>query len=694
MSSARERQLVLAVAGVGTAAALAYLLLRDRRAPRLSRALSWTWPSSSNKYLVEDERGDEQEEQHEPRAARKARTSHETFTGAAKCFATSGYNVQLVAERKATYEQIRKMPRIPELDYKPSARYVEASIEEVLHPLIDDAGVILVPGAYFGDEGKGKTVDAIARHRGVTVVARVNSGENAGHTVVSEAGHKYDFHLCPSGLLTPGKVNVIGPECVMDPVSFMEREISQLHATNVTYKDRLFVGNVHLVCPHHKLLDLIGSWHAPNLSTLMGMGPVHASKASRRGLRLDHLFNGRDGSGGARERLERDLAEYWGALKAKGVTEKELKAKAMANSKVQAHVLAFIDAADKAQYVLDLYDKYVVHNPDFPPRADVSFLLRQTIASGGKVLLEGPQSYFLSNAAEKFWDSGTSANTDVAGLLCAARLNLQAGGPQGGVVKPLAINIHKTPGSSRVGSGANPCSFVPQHYFSSTNAQKDDFEAMRLDWRQVSKEYFGAVQSNGLIRPALHTNASGTYDLGVAMAAATCIHPSHREFGVTSGRPRVVGFFDCVAQAEVMQVQGPYTSISAFDRGDDYDEYGVCVAYVYVHPEGKSLTSNGRVFESGTVIKAGEQLPTQQILAHCQPIVKVVRGWRGTPIFARSDWWKQQKHPATLPEPVCELIDIIEHFTGTTVISIGNGPRADEIIYIKKVGAGGKARQR
>ena len=74
-----------------------------------------------------------------------------------------------------------------------------------------------------------------------------------------------------------------------------------------------------------------------------------------------------------------------------------------------------------------------------------------------------------------------------------------------------------------------------------------------------------------------------------------------------------------------MQVQGPYTSISAFDRGDDYDEYGVCIAYVFVHPEGKSLTSNGRVFESGTVIKAGEQLPTQQILAHCQPIVKTVR---------------------------------------------------------------------
>ena len=70
----------------------------------------------------------------------------------------------------------------------------------------------------------------------------------------------------------------------------------------------------------------------------MGMGPVHASKASRRGLRLDHLYNEREGPGGARERLELDMKEYWGALKVRGVTEKELKGKAIANSKVQPHV--------------------------------------------------------------------------------------------------------------------------------------------------------------------------------------------------------------------------------------------------------------------------------------------------------------------------------------------------------------------
>lgn len=608
-----------------------------------------------------------------------ASPSEDKPSGVKKLRVDAGYNVELVMERRAAFELIKDLPRLPELDYVPTRKYVEASMAEVLHPLIERSSCILVPGAYFGDEGKGKTVDAIARHPSVKVVARVNSGENAGHTVIGPTGVKYDFHLCPSGLLTPGKVNVVGPECVMDPVSFMDREISQLVKTDVSYKDRLFIGNVHLVCPHHKLLDLMGSWEAPNKSTIQGMAPVHASKASRRGLRLDHLFNEREGSQGARTRLERDIGTYWGTLKALGISEAELLAQARANAKIQDHVLGFITAPDKADYVFELFDRYVVNSTEFPPRADVSHLLRQTVARGDKVLLEGPQSYFLSNAAEKFWDSGTSANTDASGMLCAARLNLCTE-----TLRPLIINIHKSPGSSRVGGGANPCAFVPQNYFASTDSKKEDFEEMALDWRTVSQKFFASVTPNGLLEPGTFETSAGTFDLGVAMACASCIHPSHREFGVTSGRPRVVGFFDCVAQAEVMQVQGPYCSISAFDRGDDYDEYGVCIAYVFAHPERKALWSNGRKFESGTVIKAGEQLPTQQILQYCQPVIKKVRGWRETPIFARSEWWKAQKHPVALPAPVCELLDIIEHFTATQVISIGNGPRGDEIIYIKR----------
>jgi hypothetical protein len=66
----------------------------------------------------------------------------------------NGYNAKLIEERKKVYEAIKDLPRLPELDYVPTAKYVEMSKEDVLHPLIETASVILVPGAYFGDEGK------------------------------------------------------------------------------------------------------------------------------------------------------------------------------------------------------------------------------------------------------------------------------------------------------------------------------------------------------------------------------------------------------------------------------------------------------------------------------------------------------------------------------------------------------------
>ncbi len=278
------------------------------------------------------------------------------FVGASKLNLEQKYNQELYQRRLDAFEALKNIDTIPELSYNPTRKYYESTKASVLDPLINDANCVLVPGAYFGDEGKGKTVDAVAQHQGVSVVARVNSGENAGHTVIGPAPacHEYHFHLCPSGLLTPGKVNMIGPECVMDPVSFMQREITQLAETGVEYKDRLFIGNVHLVCPHHKLLDLMGSWKAPNKSTLQGMGPVHASKSRRRGLRLDHLFNSR---ASAKAQLQSDLAEYYGMMKVLNISEEELLNKAQANKRMQKHVLDFVCAQDKADYVLDLFDK-------------------------------------------------------------------------------------------------------------------------------------------------------------------------------------------------------------------------------------------------------------------------------------------------------------------------------------------------
>merc|ERR1719276_427386 len=74
------------------------------------------------------------------------------------------------------------------------------------------------------------------------------------------------------------------------------------------------------------------------------------------------------------------------------------------------------------------------------------------------------------------------------------------------------INVHKTPGSSRVGAGACPSGFVPQNHFADLGATAEDFKAMQIDWRDVSSRYFKSVQPNGLIKPDLYVAKTGTYD--------------------------------------------------------------------------------------------------------------------------------------------------------------------------------------
>lgn len=576
-------------------------------------------------------------------------------------------------KQRAMFAELSKIARIAELS-QPTAipTYKEVPLEEALYPLVEANDVLCVAGAFFGDEGKGKTVDAIAKHPKVCIVARTNSGENAGHTVFDEEGVKYVFHLCPSAVLIPGKRNMIGPECVMDPISFLDKEVAQLVARKKPVKERLFIGNVHIVAPYHKLLDMICS--PINSSTLKGMSYIHASKVRKTGLRLDHIFND---EAVMRRRLVRDLDAYYGALKTRNLSNSDvLKMCELSNAdgvkRIPSHVLDFVLAEDKVEFLVKLYHARVRDNADFPSRCDVPHEMRESLARGEKLLLEGPQSYWLSNAREKFWESSTSADTSAAGLVATAQYNFQK-------YKTVVVNVHKAPGSSRVGIGANPAAYVPQDYFSAQNIQtlRDLPHGMCDNFDAIQRAYASAIRDNGIVEPVEYTDATGTYNIGVAISVASSRH--HGESGATTEKPRVCGSFDCVAHFEVNAVQGPYLSISALDRGDDYDALGLTIAYVYHHPQGKTLTCNGREYANGAIVRAGDPYPSESVLHFMYPIIKKVSGWRDSPIFAK------KRSPGTpLPKGVCEFIATVEHFTKCTVLSIGNGPIGSNIIYIAR----------
>ena len=150
-------------------------------------------------------------------------------------------------------------------------------------------GIVIV-GAQWGDEGKGKIVDLLARR--ADVVARFQGGNNAGHTIVRE-GETWKFHLIPSGILYPGKRCAIGNGVVIDP-KVLTDELDALRAKGIDLSGLRVSANAHLIMPYHMLLDHAGETKLGKLqigTTRRGIGPAYADKAARLGIRVQDLLD-------------------------------------------------------------------------------------------------------------------------------------------------------------------------------------------------------------------------------------------------------------------------------------------------------------------------------------------------------------------------------------------------------------------
>ncbi|MEE9500034.1 MAG: adenylosuccinate synthase [Candidatus Omnitrophota bacterium] len=150
---------------------------------------------------------------------------------------------------------------------------------------------IVVVGAQWGDEGKGKVIDILAKD--FSYIVRYQGGNNAGHTVVI-GNEKFILHLIPSGILHEGKICVIGNGVVIDPKALLE-EIKKLESKGIEVKARLFVSeNAHLIFPYHRVIDElkeIKKGKSKIGTTKKGIGPCHADKVSRSGIRITDLLN-------------------------------------------------------------------------------------------------------------------------------------------------------------------------------------------------------------------------------------------------------------------------------------------------------------------------------------------------------------------------------------------------------------------
>src|SRR6476660_2441833 len=150
---------------------------------------------------------------------------------------------------------------------------------------------VIVLGAQWGDEGKGKVVDLLAER--CDIVARYQGGHNAGHTVfIGEK--KFVLKLIPSGVLRDGVKAVIGNGVVIDPAALIE-EIETLTAAGIPVESRLAISNrAHVIFPFHRLAEKISegrSDRVPIGTTSRGIGPCYEDKVGRRGIRIADLLD-------------------------------------------------------------------------------------------------------------------------------------------------------------------------------------------------------------------------------------------------------------------------------------------------------------------------------------------------------------------------------------------------------------------
>jgi adenylosuccinate synthase len=272
---------------------------------------------------------------------------------------------------------------------------------------------VVVVGAQWGDEGKGKIVDIYAQR--ADVIVRYAGGANAGHTLVVD-GEKIIFRLIPSGALNPTTRCILGQGTVIDP-SILIAELGELKKRGLFSSDRFAVSDrAHVVLPHHMLIDGLREAGSSSIGTTKkGIGPAYEDKAARRGIRMGDLL----APDKLRAKVARNLADWQPVIAALGGKQPDT---------------AWVDQyIDYGRQLADLI-------------GDAARLVQRAIESGQRVLLEGAQGALLDI------DSGTypfvtSSSTTAGGACTGSGIGPTDIGAVVGITKAY---------TTRVGAGPFP----------------------------------------------------------------------------------------------------------------------------------------------------------------------------------------------------------------------------------------------
>jgi adenylosuccinate synthase len=272
-------------------------------------------------------------------------------------------------------------------------------------------GVVIV-GAQWGDEGKGKVTDLLAEN--ADMVVRFQGGNNAGHTIVRE-GQEFKFHLIPSGILHSDKTCAIGNGVVLDP-RILLGEIDGLRRSGVGVGNLRISANAHLIMPYHVLLDTAGETKLGKLSigtTRRGIGPCYADKALRLGIRVQDLLDEKI----LRAKIRAALEPKQQALRELSVQRRKLRKEAGEEADKAAVEQAIEEAPDPRLDLHTMTEEHVSYGHRLEPHiADTARLCWDALDDDRTVIFEGAQATLLD------LDHGTypfvTSSNPIAGAAC------------------------------------------------------------------------------------------------------------------------------------------------------------------------------------------------------------------------------------------------------------------------------------
>ena len=244
---------------------------------------------------------------------------------------------------------------------------------------------VIVLGAQWGDEGKGKATDQIGQR--TDYVVKFNGGNNAGHTVVVD-GQKYTLHLLPAGILSQGVVPVIASGVVVD-LDVLFDEVEEMEARGVDCSRLLLSANAHIIPPYNRLMDQANERARGNNligTTGRGIGPTYADKMNRIGLRVQDLFHPQE----LRVEVEAALASK--------------------NTVFKAVDLPVLDPAEVSDHLLSFAERVK------PMVCDSSLVVNDALDRGDTVLFEGGQATML-DIDHGTYPYVTSSNPTAGGAL-------------------------------------------------------------------------------------------------------------------------------------------------------------------------------------------------------------------------------------------------------------------------------------